>query len=135
MQSQSKACIVKSSRDVSTLLRYYTVLSGNSLLMFRDNQSIPSSRVKKLNRENTARSKLTDTIFFSWDLSIVCFLKKHSISEAGSLSQAKQHLNWWNPLIEPFLIIEYFRNSSFLKYARENRSSPRLVTRNWLLKK
>jgi len=61
MQSQAKA---KSSRYVSTLLRYYIVLSGNSLLMFQDYQSIPSSRVKKSNRENRARSKLTDTIFF-----------------------------------------------------------------------
>jgi hypothetical protein len=50
MWSQTISCIAKLSSEISTLLRYYTVLSGNSLRTFRDNLSIPSSRVKKSKR-------------------------------------------------------------------------------------
>jgi len=39
MKSQTMACITKSSCEVTTLLRYYMVLSANSLPMFRDNLS------------------------------------------------------------------------------------------------
>jgi hypothetical protein len=33
--------------EISTPLEYYAALSGNSVLTFRDNLSVPSSRVKK----------------------------------------------------------------------------------------
>jgi hypothetical protein len=46
----TKACITK-SHEACALLRYYTALSGNSLLSFQDNLSITSSRVKKSKRE------------------------------------------------------------------------------------
>jgi hypothetical protein len=35
--------------DICSLLGYYTAQSGNSVLTFQDNLSIPSSRVKKSN--------------------------------------------------------------------------------------
>jgi len=43
--------------EISTLSGYYTAYSGNSSLTFRDNLSVPSSRVKK-NR--------IETLFYSW---------------------------------------------------------------------
>ena len=46
---------------------YYAVYSGNSLLTFRDNLSVPSSRVKKSQRDNTAQLKFIDTIFLFGD--------------------------------------------------------------------
>jgi hypothetical protein len=33
--------------EICTLLGYYTALSGSSAPMFRDNLSVPSSRIKK----------------------------------------------------------------------------------------
>jgi len=52
IQSQIKACIAKSSCEISALLRYYTAISGNSLTTFQDNLSVPTSRVKKGKKEN-----------------------------------------------------------------------------------
>jgi hypothetical protein len=34
--------------EICALLRYYTALSGSSVLTFRDNLLVPSSRVKKM---------------------------------------------------------------------------------------
>jgi len=80
MRSQTKACIAKLSCEISTFLRYYAELSGNSVLMFWDNLLVPCSSVKKSTRENIVPLKLTDTIetYPSSD-----FLKTHDISEAG----------------------------------------------------
>jgi len=39
MQNQTKTCTAKSSRELYAFLRYYTMYSGNSLLMFWDNLS------------------------------------------------------------------------------------------------
>jgi hypothetical protein len=50
MKSQTTAGIAQSPCEISVLLRYYEVLSGNSLWMFQDNLLVPSSRVKKSNR-------------------------------------------------------------------------------------
>jgi len=47
MQSQTKACITKSSCEICALLRYYTVYRGDSLPTFWGNLSIPSSMVNK----------------------------------------------------------------------------------------
>jgi hypothetical protein len=47
------ACIGISSCKVSALLRYYEAMSGNSLLMFQDNLSIPSSRSRNPKREES----------------------------------------------------------------------------------
>jgi hypothetical protein len=41
MQSQTKACNAKSPWKISTILRYYTAMSGNSLQKFQDNLSVP----------------------------------------------------------------------------------------------
>jgi hypothetical protein len=45
------ACVTSGSRrevdEICALLRYYAAYSGNSLLTFRDQLSIPSSRVEK----------------------------------------------------------------------------------------
>jgi hypothetical protein len=42
---------------------------------------------------------LTDMIYFSWTLSILQFLMKHDVSEAGYTSVLRQerHLIWWAP--------------------------------------
>jgi hypothetical protein len=55
-----------------------------TLPTFRDNLSVPSSRVKKFKR--TAQLKLTDTIFFLGICPLSDFLKKQDIFEAGSVS-------------------------------------------------
>jgi len=52
-QSQTKTCITKLSCEICNILRYYAALSGNSLLMFRDNLLVPSSRFKTPKRQNT----------------------------------------------------------------------------------
>jgi len=50
MQSQTTAGIAQSSCKISVLLRYYEVLSGNSLWTFQNNLLDPSSRIKKSKR-------------------------------------------------------------------------------------
>jgi len=42
MQTHTMACAAHSLREVTDFLRYYTVLSGISLLTFWDNLSVPS---------------------------------------------------------------------------------------------
>jgi hypothetical protein len=71
------------SCEISTLLRYYTALSGNTLPTFWDNLSVPSSRVRKFKR--TAQLKLTDTLLFGI-LSTVGFFKEQDILGAGRVS-------------------------------------------------
>ena len=74
--------------EICTLLGYYTALSGNSAQMFRDNLSVPSSRVKKSKnfflglldwrfittyRSHLQRSRRTRTFFLystSWPLKL-----------------------------------------------------------------
>ena len=58
-QSQTKACITKSC-EVCALLRYYTVQSGNSALMFQDNLSVPK-------KEQSLREDNWHNLLF-WDL-------------------------------------------------------------------
>ena len=60
--SKTKACITK-SWEICALVRHYTVWSGNTTLTFWDNLSVPAPWVKKSKRENTARQKLTNTVF------------------------------------------------------------------------
>jgi len=67
MLSQTKACITKSSCEISTFLRYYTALSGNSLPTFWDNVLVACLKVKKSKRENIAQLKLIEAV----DLSII----------------------------------------------------------------
>ena len=62
MWSKTKACITK-SWEICALVRHYTVWSGNTTLTFWDNLSVPAPWVKKSKRENTARQKLTNTVF------------------------------------------------------------------------
>jgi hypothetical protein len=53
MNMESGSVISGFRRDVDEmydLLGYYAALSGNALLTFRDNISVPSSRVKKQRR-------------------------------------------------------------------------------------
>jgi len=47
VQSQTKACIAKSSCEIGILLGYYAAQSGNSFKAFWDNLSAISSKVKK----------------------------------------------------------------------------------------
>jgi hypothetical protein len=74
MRSKTKACIIK-SWEICALIRYYTVWSGNTTLTFWGKLLVPVSWVKKSIRENTARQKLTNTIFNSRTSSIAQFLK------------------------------------------------------------
>ena len=75
MRSQTKAYIAKSSCEICTLLRYHAEKSGSSIPTFWDKLLVPSPRVKKSKRENTAQLKLTETIFFFETLSIIQFFK------------------------------------------------------------
>ena len=90
MWSQTVACIAKLSCEISTLLGYYTAFSGNSLLTFWDNLSVPSSTVKKSKRENRRWLKLTETVFFFGTCPSSNFLKKCDILKSGSLSVFRQ---------------------------------------------
>jgi hypothetical protein len=54
VQSQTKACIAKSSCEIGVLLGYYVAESGNSFKAFWDNLSAISSKVNKSKRQNTA---------------------------------------------------------------------------------
>jgi len=67
------------------------------------NQTAPN-QVTKSKRENTACLKLTDMVFLGLNLSSN-FLKKHNVSEAGSLSVFRQrkHLTWWTLRLSYFL--------------------------------
>ena len=67
VQSKTKACIAKSWKSC--------VWSGNTTPTFWDNLSDPASWVKTSIRSNTARQKLTNTIFNSGTSSITQFLK------------------------------------------------------------
>jgi hypothetical protein len=57
--------------------------------------------------------------------------KKHNVfpSRHSSRFQAKMHLTWYNPSIDLFSINEHHYTRYLLRYAPENRSSPRVVTR------
>jgi len=52
LQSQTMACIAKSSCEISPVLRYYAALRGNSVPTLSDNLPVPPSRAKKSKREN-----------------------------------------------------------------------------------
>jgi hypothetical protein len=70
MQNLMKACTAKSSCEICAHMRYYAAQRGTSLPTFWENLSVPSQRDKKSERENTARLKLPDPIFFLGVLSI-----------------------------------------------------------------
>jgi hypothetical protein len=113
MQSQTKACIIKSF-EVCALLRYYTVQSSNSALTFWVNLSVQASRVRKSKTENRALENFTDKIFFLGTVSITLFLKdaKHIGSWLCLNFQANMHLTWWTPCTEFFSITGNSRNSN-----------------------
>jgi hypothetical protein len=54
---QSLQCVTSGFRrgvdQICALLRYYAAYRGNSLWTFRDNLSVPSSRVRKSKKKNT----------------------------------------------------------------------------------
>jgi hypothetical protein len=77
-RSNTKACIIKSC-EVCSLLRYYAAYNGNPALTFWDILSFPAWSVKKSKRENIAPGTLTYTSFFFVTLSIVRFLKTHTV--------------------------------------------------------
>lgn len=94
MWSQTKACIAKSSCDFCTLLRYYVVYTGTSLLTFQDTVG-PIFRGREIQRWERSTAKVTDTVFRFWDF----FLKKHNVLKAGSFFhfQGKKQLTCWTP--------------------------------------
>jgi len=102
--------------------------------MLWDSQSVPSLKVNKSTRQNRALPKLTDTTCFL-GLCPSYFLKEHDISEGIFVSvQAMQHQTWCSPYIEVYTINAHHRNSNLLRYAPENKPSPRVVRGKWLLK-
>ena len=134
MQRQTKACIAKLSCEICVLLEIQAVQSGNSLQMLRDSQSMASLKVNKSTRENRALLKLNDTPCFL-GLCPSNFLKEHDVSEAIFVSlQATKHQTWCSPQIEPYSINAHHRKSNFLRYAPENKPSPRVIRGKWLLK-
>ena len=73
--AKTRPALPNCHESFSAHLRYYTVYSGTSLPAFQDNLLVPSSRVTKSKRQNTARLKLTNTLFFFGTLFIVSFFK------------------------------------------------------------
>jgi hypothetical protein len=65
--------------------------------MFWENLPVPHSRAKKSKKRGQV--KLTDIMFFFRTCPSPNFLKKHKVSETGSVSvfKAKKHLNWYTP--------------------------------------
>ena len=135
MCSQTMACITKLLCEIAALLRYYAALSGNYFLSFQDTLSVPPSKVTKSKRENRVWLKLQDTIFFFGACTSSNFLNKawYFRSQFCFHFQAKNLLTWWFPYIALFIISEHLRNSTLLRNAPENRSSPRVVTGKLLL--
>ena len=82
--NQTKDCIVKSLCEICTLLRYYTLQSGNSLLTFQDNLSNP--------KETTVQLKWTLLGLFPPSV----FLRGTMLDNPAvfPFNQAKKHLTW-----------------------------------------
>ena len=79
--------------------------------------------------DNTAWLKLTDTNFFLRTLFIIQFFKEAYFgSQLHFCLPAKKHLTWWNLTIKLFLVTGH-HTVNLLRYASQNRSSPRVVTR------
>jgi hypothetical protein len=126
--AKPKSCITKLCLHS---VRYFAAYSNHFALTFRDNLSVPASRIKKSKRENTAWGKLTDTTPFGGGDFVHCliFLQRPDILEACSISvfQAKKHPTWLTPYIELFSFNGRHRNNNLLRHATENRSSRRAV--------
>ena len=131
--SQTKACITKSC-EVCSIVRYYAAYSGNFLLTFWDNLSVPAWRVKKSKRENGHQQKLTNTIFFFGTLHVICFLKDARRFGHRLFSIFMLRSTWWTLWTELFSMTGHNRNRNLLSYVPENGSSPRVVTRKWISK-
>jgi len=72
MQSQTKACISKSSCEICALMRYYATQSGNCLPTFQDNLS-PLLQTSRNPKENAVQLNLVTQsfLFLGGTLSIV----------------------------------------------------------------
>jgi len=96
-QSQTMVCITKLSCEISALLRYYTALSGNSLVMCRDNLCIPSTSVKKSKRMET-EINWNSLLFWDFIHYLISFEEARHIRRQLSFHlYAKKHLTWWIP--------------------------------------
>ena len=138
MQSQTTACISKSSCEICSLMRYYAAQSANSLPMCQDNPSplLQSSRNPK---ENTAQLKLLTIFFILWGGDFVhclIFFLRSTIFQKPTpfLFSGKQAPNLVHLLIDLFSITAPHGISNLLRYAPEKKFSPQVVTGKWLLK-
>ena len=64
--------------------------------MFRDNLSVPSSRIKKYKRENRACLKLNGTVFFLGLCPLSNYLKRHDVSEGCIVVDGTSDNMMWN---------------------------------------
>jgi len=156
MWSQTEACLTKLSCEISTLLGYYTTLSGN---FFTNGSGQPISPILKGQKiqKNRAQLRITNTLllgtlstvrffkeaghFGSW----LCFYQSHLQGSINPKEQSTAEVNWHNlffkeaghlkakwhviwrtPQIELFSITGHHRNSYLLRYAAEKKCSPRV---------
>jgi len=116
MQSQTKACITKSSCEICTLLGHNAAKSGNSLLMFWDNLLVLSSRVMKSKTEQSMTEVNCLKLFF-WDFVQCLFFFKEAHCFGSWLCfcfQAEQPLTWWTAEIKLFPVNGHHQNSNLL---------------------
>jgi len=73
MHSQTKACITKSSYEICALLVYYTAQSGNFLMMFWDNLSVPASNIKKSRHQSMTYINQQPFFFFGEFINCLIF--------------------------------------------------------------
>ena len=126
MQSQTMVSIAKVSCEIWALLGYYAAQSGDSWPTLLDNLLAPSSKVKKSKRENSTTKVHWHSIF--WGVSVHRLIFERSTmfqKPALFLFSNKEAPN----LVELFSITAHHTNSTLLRYAPENKFSPRVVTR------
>jgi hypothetical protein len=94
-KSQTMVCITKLSCEISAVLRYYTALSGNSLVTFWDNLCVLSTSVKKSKRMET-EIDLNSLLFWDFIHYLISFKEvRHIRSQLSFHLHAKKHLTWW----------------------------------------
>ena len=131
MRRQTKACITKSSCEMSALLAYQTAESGKFLLTFQNKLWAPSSNVKNP-KQRTETTEVHRPCLFLGLCPLSDCLQNRNISETGSVSVFRQRSNRCN--LHTFSLAAHHRKSNKLGCALENRSHPRGIMAKWLLK-
>jgi hypothetical protein len=96
-RSQTMVSITKLSCEISAVLRFYTALSGNSLVTFWDNLCVPSTSVMKSKRMET-EINWNSLLFWDFVHYLISFKEAWHIRRQRSCHlYAKNLLTWWIP--------------------------------------